>query len=81
MTGANTGYQRRGERPSSLRPPPAVWSNRARKDTAVKYLLLAVALCLALTGCRTLRSSGPPAGPSPTQGTAAVQATISDPAR
>jgi uncharacterized protein YceK len=47
----------------------------------MKHLLLAAALCLALIGCRTVRSSGPPAGPSPTQGTAAVQATIADPAR
>ncbi|MEE9305516.1 MAG: hypothetical protein V3U77_04560 [bacterium] len=47
----------------------------------MKHLLLAAVLCLALIGCRTVRSSGPTAGPPPTQGTAAVQATIADPAR
>ncbi len=47
----------------------------------MKHLLLTAALCLALIGCRTVRSSGPTAGPPPTQGTAAVPATIADPAR
>ena len=53
----------------------------AERIPLMKHLLLTAALCLALIGCRTVRSYAPPAGPSPTQGTAAVQATIADPAR
>ncbi len=47
----------------------------------MKRVLIAAALCLALASCRGWKSSEAPAAPTPTQGTAAVQATISDTAR
>ena len=47
----------------------------------MKRVLIAAALCLALASCRGWKSSGAPAAPTPTQGTAAIQATIGDPGR
>ncbi|MFQ5892693.1 MAG: hypothetical protein ACE5H5_00090 [Nitrospinota bacterium] len=47
----------------------------------MKTVLLAAALCLALSACRGWKAAGAPAPPSPRQGTAAVQATIADPGR
>jgi hypothetical protein len=47
----------------------------------MKRVLIAAALCLALASCRGWKSSGAPEAKTPTQGPAAVQATIGDTAR
>lgn len=47
----------------------------------MKKALLAAFLCMALSACRGLKATGPPTAPAPAQGTAAVEATITDPGR